>query len=229
MTSEPKQGAATTAAIRAPQSRLVRSDEIFEQLRREIVTGTLRPNEALIEATIAERLGVSRTPVRESLQRLYAAGLIMPRNRGWAVREFEAAHVRENAEMRVALEGYATYLAAERALDSELTEIERIHRERLALREVDEARRVETNRAFHDAVIKAAGNPSLAESIDRLGQFYFSGRDTHRVTRDELTTGNAEHARIVEALLARDPSRAEKAMRDHIYRTFAVYARTSAR
>ncbi len=54
-----------------------RSGEVFDRVRQAIIAGELRPNEPLIEADIAERLGVSRTPVRESLQRLAAAGLIV--------------------------------------------------------------------------------------------------------------------------------------------------------
>jgi DNA-binding GntR family transcriptional regulator len=186
--------------------------------------GELRPNEPLIETAMAERLGVSRTPVRECLQRLFAAGLIVPRNRGWAVREFQISHVRENAEIRAALEGYAAYLAAERASNDQLAEIAKIHEERLSLRVTDDERRVETNRNFHDAIIRASGNPSLGDSIYRLGQFYFSGNVARRAVDDVLAQGNADHGLIVAALFDRDGTRAEHAMRDHIYRAFAVYS-----
>src|SRR5207344_499138 len=60
---------------------------VYERLRSEIVRGELRPNERLIEAEIADRLKVSRTPVRESLQRLAADGLVVSRRRGWVVYE----------------------------------------------------------------------------------------------------------------------------------------------
>jgi DNA-binding GntR family transcriptional regulator len=204
--------------------RTHRSEELYERLRRLIVMGELRPNEPLIEVAIAERLGVSRTPVRECLQRLFAAGLVVPRNRGWAVREFQATHVRENAEIRAALEGYAAYLAAERASTDQLAAIVNIHEERLGLRATDEEKRVETNRNFHDAIIRASGNPSLGEAIYRLGQFYFSGTVARRAADDVLAQGNADHGLIVAALLDRDGTSAEHAMRDHIYRTFAVYS-----
>ena len=81
-----------------------RSDDIYE-LRRAIVTGEIRPNQPLIEPDLAAQLGVSRTPVRESLQRLVIAGLVVPRKRGWAVREFTVEEMQENAEVRAGLEG----------------------------------------------------------------------------------------------------------------------------
>ena len=95
-----------------PSTRLT---SVFETLRREIVAGELRPNSPLIELDLAQRFEVSRTPVRESLQRLATAGLVVPRKRGWAVREFTTEEIRQNAEVRMALEGYAAGLAATRA------------------------------------------------------------------------------------------------------------------
>src|SRR5207245_7128079 len=90
-----------------PPTRLT---SVFETLRREIVAGELRPNSPRIELDLAERFEVSRTPVRESLQRLATAGLVVPRKRGWAVREFTTEEIRQNAEVRLALEGYAAGL-----------------------------------------------------------------------------------------------------------------------
>lgn len=211
-------------ARRAPvRGAANRTDDMYERLRRAIVVGELRPNEPLIEEAIAEQLGVSRTPVRECLQRLWMAGLVVPRKRGWAVREFAQAHVLERAEMRAALEGYATLLAAMRGEDRQLQDIARIHEERLTLSATDEARRVKTNRAFHDAIITACGNGSLKDAIDGLGQFYFSGAVARHSTAQDLEMGNRDHGRIVDALLRRDGEAAERAMREHIYRTFQVY------
>lgn len=205
------------------QGMASRTEDIYERLRRSIVVGELRPNEPLIEEAIAEHLGVSRTPVRECLQRLWMAGLVVPRKRGWAVREFAQSHMLERAEMRAALEGYATFLAALRGEERQLQEIARIHEERLTLSATDEALRVKTNRAFHDAIITACGNGSLKDAIDGLGQFYFSGAVARHSTALDLELGNRDHGRIVGALLERDGEAAERAMREHIYRTFQVY------
>src|SRR6266513_835967 len=78
------------------------SDDVFERLRLAIVTGEIRPNTPLIEVDLAEALGVSRTPIRESLQRLAADELIVQRKRGWAVREYSPQEIQEAYEVRAA-------------------------------------------------------------------------------------------------------------------------------
>ena len=107
-----------------------RSDDVYDALRRAIVTGEIRPNQPLIELDLAAQLGVSRTPVRESLQRLVIAGLVVPRKRGWAVREFTVEEMQENAEVRAGLEGYAAYLAAARGSEPAIDKIVTLHRSR---------------------------------------------------------------------------------------------------
>ncbi|AVO44157.1 GntR family transcriptional regulator [Phreatobacter cathodiphilus] len=215
--SEPSQPAGS-----APQRR---SLEVFDQLRRAIVTGELRPNEPLIEADLAARLAVSRTPVRESMQRLAASGLVVPRKRGWAVREFSLEDVALNAEVRAGLEGYAAGLAAQRASAEDIALLETIHRERLGLDPEDEKARVRTNRAFHDAVIAAARNPKLVDAIDATGLFYFNGDVVRMSSADQMAEGNADHAQILAAIAARDAGAAEARMRAHIDRTTRIIRR----
>ena len=204
-----------------------RSDDIYEALRRAIVTGEIRPNQPLIELDLAAQLGVSRTPVRESLQRLVIAGLVVPRKRGWAVREFTVEEMQENAEVRAGLEGYAAYLAAERGSEQAIDKIVTLHRSRLTLRAGDEKLRLQTNRDFHDAILDAARNQRLKDAIYNSGQFYFNGTIARLTMGEELAQGNADHALIVEAIVARDSPRAEQAMRAHIQRTFSVYRRVT--
>lgn len=199
-----------------------RSLEVFDRLRRAIVTGELRPNEPLIEADIAERMQVSRTPVRESMQRLSAAGLVVPRKRGWAVREFSLEDVALNAEVRAGLEGFAAGLAAQRASPDDLARLAAIHRERLGLDPEDEKARVRTNRAFHDAVIAAARNPKLTDAIDATGLFYFNGDVVRMSSAEQMAQGNADHAQILGAIEAKDSAAAETRMRAHIERTARI-------
>lgn len=201
-----------------------RLSNVFETLRREIVGGHLRPNSPLIEVDLAERFQVSRTPVRESLQRLANAGLVVPRKRGWAVREFTAEEMRQNAEVRMALEGYAANLAATRGSAAQIARLEAIYAARLALRSSDEELRVRTNREFHDAVMEAADNERLSDAI-HSGQFYFNAPIARLTTGDELALGNADHGAVLDAIRKRDGEAAERAMRAHIKRTFAVFWR----
>lgn len=204
-----------------------RSDDVYDTLRRAIVTGEIRPNQPLIEVDLAAELGVSRTPVRESLQRLAIGGLVVPRKRGWAVREFTVEEMEENAEVRAGLEGYAAHLAAERGSEQAIETIATLHRRRLVLQAEDEQLRLQTNRDFHDAILQAARNQRLKDAIYNSGQFYFNGAIARLTTGEELAQGNADHALIVEAIVSRNGPAAERAMRAHIKRTFSVYRRVT--
>lgn len=200
-----------------------RSGDVYETLRNAILSGEIRPNEPLIEADLAASFGVSRTPIREALQRLAVEQLIIPRKRGWSVREITAAEASENSEVRAALEGYAARLAVERASDEEIAAVTAIHRRRLAIEPNDDAARVETNREFHGLIVAAARNEKLRDAILRSGRFYFNGSVARRTSEEEFHLSNRDHEQIVAALQARDGNAAELAMRNHILRTFHIF------
>ena len=88
---------------------------IYAKIRADIISGKIRPNSRLIEAELADFYDVSRTPVREALQRLYENKLINRIKSGWVVREYSLDEIKEIYEVRAALEGFAARLAAERA------------------------------------------------------------------------------------------------------------------
>jgi len=194
-----------------------RSDNVYERLREAIVTGRARPNERLIEAELADRLQVSRTPIRESLQRLAAEGLVASRRRGWVVLEHTSAEIREIYETRAALEGYCARLACERATEAQLREIASLHRgDPKRILKSSRQHLVEVNDRFHDAIIAAAQNGRLADMIRRNRTYYFNFRIAQLYSDEEAKTSIAGHQAIVRALLHRDPNRAEREMRAHI-------------
>ncbi len=98
-------------------------EKVYQSLRRMVLLGEIRPNERLVETELASRLQVSRTPVREALQRLASDGLIVSRLPGWVVYEHSPMEIRDLYEARVALEGYAARLAALRAPGQEVERI----------------------------------------------------------------------------------------------------------
>ena len=104
------------------------SDEVYEKLRLAIVTGEDPAKYAAYRTRPGNSLNVSRTPIRESLQRLGADDLIVPRKRGWAVKEYSPEEIQESYEVRVAVEGFAARLAAQRASDEEIEAIAEIQR-----------------------------------------------------------------------------------------------------
>jgi DNA-binding GntR family transcriptional regulator len=194
-----------------------RSAEVYEELRRAIVEGRIRPNERLIETELAERLSVSRTPIRESIQRLAADGLVESRRRGWVVREHSAQEIREIYEVRAALEGFAARLAAERATDEMLARISAIHANYIeSVEHTSRDHMVQHNDDFHDAIIAAAGNSRLAEQIRRSRDYYVIHRITGFLNDEEVRTSLAGHQDLIDALVARDPDKAEYVARINV-------------
>ncbi|MGH7715447.1 MAG: GntR family transcriptional regulator [Vulcanimicrobiaceae bacterium] len=199
------------------------SDEVYERLRDEIVKGLIRPNERLVELDLAERLGVSRTPVRESLKRLSAEGLIHGGRHHLVVREHAPEEIREIYESRAALEGYASRLAAMRATRTELETIGSFH-ETDVKKLVRSPREhiVDTNDGFHDAIIGAAHNARLLDLIRRNREFYFNYRIARMYTDPEAETSLEGHTAIFRAIEQRDPDAAEDATRAHVMQALEV-------
>jgi DNA-binding GntR family transcriptional regulator len=187
------------------------------ELREAIVSGRLRPNERLVETELAERLDVSRTPLREGLLRLAAEGLITSSRLGWIVREHTPDEVRQIYEVRGALEGLAVSLAAQRASDEQLERIGEIHAGGGPhLVEHPRTVLVEVNDAFHEAIVEAADNERLHELLGQNRRFFFNHRLAEQFTEEEARASLAGHAEIVDALSARNAERGERAMREHI-------------
>lgn len=201
---------------RGPQRALRLADETYIRLRRDIIRGRLRPNEQLTEAELADSLNVSRTPIRESLQRLAADGLIVSRRRRWVVHEHTPDEVRDIYEVRLALEGYAAKLACERASDEEIQAIVDLDRSRRNIDELNHEEWVDFNDRFHQQIVAAAGNSRLVEFLDRNRQFYFSVRLASLYSMKDMQVSQGQHHRIAEAIRARDGTAAEAITREHI-------------
>jgi DNA-binding GntR family transcriptional regulator len=199
--------------------------DVYDQIRWDIVHGVLRPNEALVETDLAERLGVSRTPVRESLLRLAANGLIISRRRRWYVYEHTADEIKEIYEVRAANEGYAARLCCERASDEQLQAIALAH---TAVDRASAEERVSANDAFHDQINSACGNQRLIKLITENRLFHFNLRLAAAYTPEELDRSSQQHTELIAAVLARDGDRAEAVVRTHVLEA-AVMARRVAR
>jgi DNA-binding GntR family transcriptional regulator len=191
----------------------VLADRVYRSLRRDIVHGVLRPNEAIVEAVVAERLDVSRTPVRESIQRLAAERLIVSRRRRWYVYEHSRAEIIEIYEARAALESFAVGLAAERATDVQIDQL------RAALRDADSLtaeRQVAANDLFHDLIVEAAGNARMRALIEGNRHFHFTFRIADSYRPADVAAWQLEHEQIVDAIAAHDRTRAEATSREHV-------------
>jgi|tagenome__1003787_1003787.scaffolds.fasta_scaffold20964494_3 DNA-binding GntR family transcriptional regulator len=192
------------------------TDGIYDRVRADIVHGALRPNQRLVELELAERLGVSRTPIRETLQRLTLEGLVQRTRGGWIVHEHSREEIRSIYEVRAALDGYAAFLAADRATESALDALEALYPAGDAALALDPDTQVELNERFHDGVIAAAGNPRLLQ-LSRAGrQYYFNHRIARQYDAGETRESIEGHRLILAALAQRDGRAAESRAREHV-------------
>ncbi len=201
------------------------SDVAYQTVRAEIVRGVLRPNDRLIEIELADRLGMSRTPVRETLQRLANDGLVLSTPHGWTVKEHQPDEIRHIYETRAALEGFAAYLAGQRATPEQLrrlASLEPLVPASGKLERISRVDLVDRNNAFHDAVIEAAQNPVLTEMITRTRTYFFNYRLAYLYTTKELRESSQGHRRLLEALRNHGAAAAERIARDHILEALEV-------
>ena len=199
----------------APNSRN-RTEEVYQALRREILLGRLRPNEPLVETELAERLQVSRTPIRNSLLRLAAEGLIVSRRRRWMVYEYRQDEIREVYEVRMAQEGFAARLACERASDEEIADLERRYLAGRRPQAQGDPSMVDSNDRFHAGIVALARNRRLADLIERNRVYFFNNQVALLYGPDDIETSHQQHLNLIEAVRHRDPDWAEQATRDHI-------------
>lgn len=196
---------------------------VYEVLRLAIRTGALPTGTPLIEAEIGEALSVSRTPVREAMQRLSADGLLSRRKRGWEVKKLDMTQIRESYEVRMSLESFATAQAAIRATEAELAAILEATNARSRLTHADLSERLTSNRDLHNRIYAASGNERLVDLIKKNTQYYFAHRFAQLVTPEESALFQDQHEDIGRALKARDPGAAETAARQHIQSTYLVF------
>jgi DNA-binding GntR family transcriptional regulator len=198
--------------------KLTRAEGLRRQLADEIVRGALAPGSPLDETEIAQRFAVSRTPVREALRQLAASGLVEARpHHGAVVARPSIERLTGMFEAMAELEALCAGFAAERMSPRERHALEEIHRElRVLSHEGHPDRFHEINERFHNAIYDGAHNSYIAEVTRatrtrvqpfRRAQFRNLGR---------LAKSQAEHDRIVVAILRGDRAGAASAMRGHI-------------
>jgi DNA-binding GntR family transcriptional regulator len=195
---------------------------IYDRVRADIVHGVLRPNQRLVEVELAERLGVSRTPVRETLQRLVLDGLVRRDRRGWVVHEHSAEEISAIYEVRAALEGYAAFLAAGRATEDELRALDALYPPDDGALELGPDKQVELNERFHDGVSAAAANSRLEQLSRASRQYYFNHRIARLYDVEETRRSIDGHRRILDALARGDGPAAEAHAREHVEYALAI-------
>lgn len=191
---------------------LSKSDFIATLLRELIISGELKPGEQLRQRDLAERFGVSVTPVREALRWLESEGLVRyDAHKGSTVVEAEAGATREKYQIRAVLEGFAASLAAPKISDEDIRELES-YNEQLADANLTPGQVSDLNRELHFRIYEMAGSPLLLALMRLLWQSFPQGPQVVR-PRDESVS---EHKELIEALRARDADRAQAITQQHI-------------
>lgn len=189
---------------------------VREEIENAIAWGEFAPGSKLEEVALAERFGVSRTPIREALQHLAVAGLvdIRPR-RGATVALASAGQLYEMFEVMAELEAMCARLAARRITPDDLAKLEETQRGCAANRNDPDAY-YSANEAFHQVIYALSGNGFLAEQARALQKRLRPYRRLQLRVRNRITTSYAEHDRIIAALKAGDGEEAAHALRDHV-------------
>ena len=212
-------GVAQNGVISLDQSAgLTLAESLRQQLEGAIAAGRLEPGSRLDEQEIAQRFGVSRTPVREAFRLMAANNLVELRGRqGATVRSIKAQSLVEMFQVMAELEGLCARLAARRVSQSWGSEILEIHQRLVAAGgtgNIDVF--YDINTEFHEAIYEASRNAFLADQTRKLRNQVAAYR--RRVTRmpNRIADTIREHEAIMQAILAHDPDRAHAAMRDHV-------------
>lgn len=191
-------------------------DDIFTQLRNEILNGTLLPGTQLKEVQLANRFGVSRTPIRDALSRLEDLGLAERVNRGLEVRALDPEQVIQVYDMRILLEVEASGQAAQnRNLNDILTLEALLERDRSLEKPTDAEHVIQTNLEFHRAVWKATQNPVLIDLLERLMTHLVHAPTSTLSVDDRQNEALNEHAKPIEAISDRDTAAARDIANQH--------------
>lgn len=193
-------------------------DVVFNTLRQAILRGELQPGERLLEIPLANKLGVSRTPIREAMRKLELEGLVvMVPRKGAVVAEITEKSLRDVLEVRKALEALAVKLACEKIKDEEIEELKVAAKEfEETLKGGDVTEYAEADVKFHDIIYRTTDNQRLIQLLYNLREQMYRYRVEYLKREDSHEILLAEHERIIGAIEKRDEEAAVEAIYDHM-------------
>lgn len=202
------------------------TDKAYDFIKSAVMHGALNAGDRVKEEEVAERLGVSRTPVRHALQKLTAQGFVeMLHHQGARVVDWSSQDLAEITDLRALLEGFGARVAAAKISSAQIEELRRLasDMEAAAARGgVDDLETItELNSRFHMTIIEASGNRRLAEVIGNLAHPLLVQRRFSGFSPDRLTRSMMHHREIIDALERRDGDWANAIMRSHILASLA--------
>ena len=193
-------------------------DVDFNTLRQAILRGELKPGERLMEIQLANKLGVSRTPIREALRKLELEGLVnMVPRKGAEVADITEKSLRDVLEVRKALEELSVQLACEKITEEEIEELKRVaERFKDTLNDQDVTKIAEADVAFHDVIYTATDNQKLILLLNNLREQMYRYRVEYLKKEEAYPQLIAEHEELIDNISKRNKEEATRIMCEHI-------------
>lgn len=193
-------------------------DVVFNTLRQAILRGELKPGERLMEIQLANKLGVSRTPIREAIRKLELEGLVLmiPR-KGAEVADIKEKNLRDVLEVRSALETLSVRLACERITDEQIKELKRAAKEfKFTLKSGDITKIAEADVKFHDVIYEATENKKLIQLLNNLREQMYRYRVEYLKNETAHAKLLKEHEEIISKIEKRETQAAIASVCQHI-------------
>ena len=197
------------------------NQKVYRVLKESIVKGFLEPGTKLLENKIAEKMHVSRTPVREAMQKLVAEGFVKTTpNQTMVVTEVSPEDVKEVLQIRGVLEGLAARIAAKKINRREIDELENVVAQMsLYVSKENLSSYCKVDDEFHDLILNICGNKWIIQIRDNLGSFIYRFRIKSLSVPGRLKCSLKEHQAIMEALKKRDSVEADRLSQVHMENT----------
>ena len=200
----------------------LKKTKLYEEISKQIISlinsGELKPGERLMEIHLADKLGVSRTPIREAIRKLELEGLVtmIPR-RGAEVAQITEKNLKDVLEVRRALDALTVELACERITDEELAQLEEAKELFVKSTKTKDANKIaKADVAFHDIILIASRNDRLTQMISNLSQQMYRYRLEYVKDDAHYEKLIEEHNTIFEAIRRRDSKVGAEAIISHI-------------
>ena len=193
-------------------------DVVFNTLRQAILTGELKPGERLMEIHLANKLGVSRTPIREAIRKLELEGLVtmIPR-RGAEVAQITEKSMNDVLEVRRALDALCVELACDRISQEELQHLKKAcdtFEEAVKTKDVKQIAQADV--ALHDIIVEATGNQRLIQLVNNLSEQMYRYRVEYLKNNEVYEQLLEEHEFLIQAVIKHDKAQAKDIICRHI-------------
>lgn len=193
-------------------------DVVFNTLRQEILTGKMKPGERLMEIHLANKLGVSRTPIREAIRKLELEGLvIMIPRKGAEVAQISWKSLKDVLEVRRALDVLAIELACERMAAEQLEALYKACEGFEEATKTKDTRKIaEADVAFHDIIVASTGNQRLIQLVNNLSEQMYRYRFEYIKDSSQHQTLVEEHKEMYRSIQSKDKKAAAGVVKKHI-------------